>query len=67
MKWTKAEIEEFDYLVEAGSSPDQLDRIHARIHFPEFIEKHGKAKCDAMFAHMEAGGAKEDFDDGVTP
>lgn len=57
--WTTEEIVEFDCLVEMASSRQQMDRISSRIDMPEFIQKHGKDKCDAMFAHIEAGGALE--------
>lgn len=58
--WTKAEIVEFDLLVDQQSSRDQVKRIEARMSMNSFIAKHGKSKCDAMFAHLEAGGKKED-------
>lgn len=58
--WTKAEIVEFDDLVDGVSSLHQLERIDCRLRLDEFVKAHGKAKCDAMFAHLEAGGAKED-------
>lgn len=58
--WTKAEITEFDKLVDAVSSRDQVKRIEARMDMSSFVAKHGKEKCDAMFAHLEAGGKKED-------
>lgn len=60
VSWTKAEITEFDRLVEMTSSRDQVTRIKARMEMPKFIEKHGKEKCDAMFSHLEAGGKLED-------
>lgn len=59
-QWTKAEITEFDKLVDSVSSRDQLTRINARIDMDAFIAKHGKGKCDAMFAHLEAGGEYQD-------
>ncbi|ELQ8317587.1 TPA: hypothetical protein L6A34_31420 [Pseudomonas aeruginosa] len=58
--WTKTEITEFDKLVDAVSSRDQVKRIEARMDMSSFVAKHGKEKCDAMFAHLEAGGNKED-------
>lgn len=58
--WTKAEINTFDDLINATSSPHQVERITARLDQASFITEHGRAKCDAMFAHLEAGGAVED-------
>jgi len=63
MRWTKEEITEFDRLIDGVGSPDQLVRIEARLKQRDFIGEHGKPKCDAMFAHLDAGGAKEDFCD----
>lgn len=65
MKWTKQEITEFDELVEAVSSKSQMARIHGRLDMNAFLLLHGKDKCDAMHAHLEAGGNKADFDDGA--
>lgn len=58
--WTASEITEFDSLVDDVSSASQLARISARMRMREFVDKHGKEKCDAMFAHLEAGGDKSD-------
>ncbi|SER36621.1 MULTISPECIES: hypothetical protein [Pseudomonas] len=58
--WTKAEITEFDQLVNAVSSLNQVKRIEANFKQREFVEKHGQEKCDAMFKHLESGGEKED-------
>lgn len=65
MKWTKAEITKFDDLVEEVSSRDQVTRVSGRFAMGKFIDAHGKDKCDAMFKHLEAKGAKADFDDGA--
>lgn len=54
--WTAQEIVEFDNLVDAVTSPNQLARITARLDMGKFVQLHGKPKCDAMFAHLEAGG-----------
>lgn len=56
LKWTKAEIAEFDKLVDGVSSLNQVKRIEARLDMSDFVTKHGKEKCEAMFAHPEAGG-----------
>ena len=58
--WTKDVIAEFDRIVNGVSSRSQLTRIDSRLVLEKFIATHGKFKCDAMFAHLEAGGAKED-------
>ncbi|MEX6780476.1 hypothetical protein [Pseudomonas aeruginosa] len=58
--WTKAEIVEFDELVDGVSSLHQLERIDCRLRLSKFVKAHGQEKCDAMFAHLESGGAKED-------
>lgn len=55
--WTPEELAEFDDLIDAQCSLNQLERIRSRIDMPKFIAKHGKEKCDAMFAHLE-GKAK---------
>lgn len=60
--WTRAEIVEFDRLIEEASSPNQMTRLNARLDQKAFVEHHGKAKCDAMWAHMESGGKKEKRD-----
>ncbi len=60
MKWTKEEISKFDRLVDGISSSNQVDRISCRLDMHLFIKEHGKEKCDAMFAHLEAGGKRED-------
>lgn len=56
--WSKEELKEFDGLVDKVSSRNQVTRIQARmVEMPAFIEKHGKEKCDAMWAHLEGGGS----------
>lgn len=54
--WTKEELKEFDTLIDDVSSRDQMRRISGRIEMNKFVEKHGKEKCDAMFAHLEKKG-----------
>lgn len=56
IEWTKDEIKEFDRLCDATGSRDQVRRIAARLDMDSFISKHGKEKCDAMWAHLESGG-----------
>ena len=50
--WTPEELAEFDLLTWMVSSRDQTDRIRGRLDMDKFVEKHGKEKCDAMFAHL---------------
>lgn len=52
MEYTKEELKEFDRLTRMGSSLDQMDRIKSRLSVRQFIAKHGRAKCDAMFAEL---------------
>lgn len=53
--FTPKMLEEFDRITLRLSSRDQLTRIDARIiELPEFIAKHGRAVCDAMFEHLQA-------------
>lgn len=59
IQWSKEEIEEFDNLVDATGSHDQVERINGRLDMGEFIAKHGKEKCDAMWAHLNCGGKVE--------
>lgn len=58
-QWTKAEIVEFDRLIDESESPNQVARIRGRLDLSAFVKLHGKDKCDAMWAHLEAGGKKE--------
>jgi len=48
-EYTQEELNEFRRLVEAGESNVQTERIYARLHMPEFIDRVGRSKCDAMF------------------
>jgi hypothetical protein len=56
--WTDEELAEFDRLVDKVSSRNQIQRIESRFEMPKFIEKHGKEKCDAMWAHLQEREAK---------
>jgi hypothetical protein len=58
LEWTEEEIKEFDRLLGETGSRNQLERIIGRLDMTKFVEKHGKEKCDAMFAHLE-GHKKE--------
>lgn len=57
--WTDEELKEFNRLIELSGSRDQMDRIHSRIEMPKFITKHGKEKCDAMWAFLESKPRKK--------
>ena len=52
-EYTAEEFEEFDKLTNDASSLDQCTRIAARLAMPNFIKKHGREKCDAMFAKIK--------------
>lgn len=52
--YTETELQQFDLLTLRTSSRDQVTRIAARMELKRFIEQHGKAKCDAMFAKLTA-------------
>ncbi len=52
--YTTEELDEFRRLVVSGESRHQLDRIHARLDMPKFIERVGRDKCDAMFEVLKA-------------
>lgn len=56
--WTEDELKEFKRLSELSGSRHQMDRIDARIEMPKFVEKHGKEKCNAMWAHLTAKDKK---------
>ena len=59
MEWTKAELDRFDRLTRKMSSLKQMDRIMARLEIKRFVESHGKAKCDAMFAALKKRDARK--------
>jgi hypothetical protein len=52
--FTSEELKEFRTLVEMGESPRQVDRIQSRLQMPNFIERVGREKCDAMFVVLKA-------------
>ncbi len=57
--WTAKELAEFEALIDRVSSRNQMTRITARItDMPAFIAKHGKEKCDAMWAHLQERDGK---------
>jgi hypothetical protein len=60
MEWSKEEITEFDRLIDDVSSQNQLSRISCGFAMQDFVNCHGKEKCDAMWIHLESGGPKED-------
>ena len=49
IKYTQGEFDKFERLVLLSKSWNQMDRISSRFDMLKFTEKHGKAKCDAMF------------------
>lgn len=52
--FTEEEFKEFDRLTRNASCSDQVIRINGRLDLRQFREKHGKAKCDAMWARITA-------------
>lgn len=52
--YTPAMLAKFDLLTLKLSSRDQMTRINARLRdVPEFVEKHGREVCDAMFEELQ--------------
>jgi hypothetical protein len=51
IKFTRKELEEFDDLVTQSELKgfDNYARNIGRLRLNAFVEKHGKAKCDAMW------------------
>lgn len=56
--WTPEELAEFDRLTEDCASKSRGVRVIGHINMRAFIEKHGKEKCDAMWAHILAAEGK---------
>lgn len=55
--WTTARLRvlaEFDELTTKASSPDQMDRIEARLALRRFERAHGRQECETMFARLQA-------------
>jgi hypothetical protein len=53
-EFTQQEYEQFCHLSSKTSSSDQVTRINGRLKLREFIQQHGKGKCDAMWAKLTA-------------
>ncbi len=53
--WTEEEFREFKGLVDDINAPgfNNPRRPIGRTNMRAFVDKHGKAKCDAMFAKLE--------------
>lgn len=56
--WTQEEFKTFEKLVNGTSSRYQITRIEARLDMDLFVKKHGKEKCDAMFAEITKNDSK---------
>lgn len=50
--FTAEELSEFDRASWRASSPDQVNRISGRMELRKLVARHGKEKCDAMFAFL---------------
>lgn len=48
IKFTSAELHEFDRLSSGMCSIDQMTRVKCRLRWPAFYAKHGEDKCAAM-------------------
>ena len=57
--YSPAILKQFDRLTNKLSSPDQLERIMARMKMKPFIELHGKSVCDEMFAVLRKRDARK--------
>ncbi len=57
--WTKAEMAQFDRITWALSSRAQMQRLDGQFRIKAFIEKHGREKCDAMFAALKERDRKK--------
>lgn len=53
-EFSQQEYEQFCHLSSKSASRDQVTRINGRLKLREFIQQHGKAKCDAMWAKLTA-------------
>lgn len=53
VSWEEHELQQFLGIIEANESMNQLDRIAGRLEMSEFVKRHGRAKCDAMFAEIK--------------
>lgn len=53
--FSKDQFVEFFNLVNKSGSANQIDRIHARLEMPQFIEAVGREKCDEMWELIKRG------------
>jgi hypothetical protein len=51
--FTRQELADFEQLIFASNNPDHKIRLAARATLAQFVNQHGKFKCDLMLA--EAG------------
>lgn len=58
-EYTNDEFNEFNLLSLLCSSRNQVQRIDGRMKLGRFVEKHGKAKCDAMWAEAQRRDKEE--------
>ena len=59
--FSKAQFTEFFNLVQKSGSSNQMDRIHARLDMPQFIEAVGRDKCDQMWELIKKGVTPSTF------
>lgn len=55
-QWLASEITEFDSLLKQLEYPNAVVQKQARQAMGRFTLAHGSAKCNAMAAHLDAGG-----------
>lgn len=54
VEYTKQEYARFSRLVRMSGSPNQMDRITARLEMPKLVKELGDEKCQAMWDVCEA-------------
>ncbi len=59
MKYTQAELREFNRLTLDLSSKHQMTRIRARLDIQVFEKEHGEPKCRAMFEVLKVRDARK--------
>ena len=57
--YTNELLRKFDRLTLRLSSPNQMERINARLDAAEFEKEHGKETCQAMFEELKRRDARK--------
>lgn len=58
--YTQAMLRAFDDLTQRESGPNGHDRVLARLELRKFVDTHGKAVCDEMFAVLQKQDKKRE-------